>query len=67
MVWFLKIGGCLILISLVFELLFGMARPITYTDKTRKIDDIWTTIFGGTLCVGIISCLIWFCSLIILA
>ena len=63
--WFLKIGLCLIIVSLVLELLSFMFRPITYTDKTRKLDDIWMGIFGGSLSVGVISCLIWFCSLII--
>ena len=65
MIWFFKIGLCLILSSLVLELLFGFAKPITYTDKTRKLDDIWMTIFGSSISLGVISCLIWFCSLII--
>ena len=65
MVWFLKIGLILIITSLVLELLFGFTKPITYTDKTRKLDDIWMTIFGSSISLGVISCLIWFCGLII--
>jgi hypothetical protein len=34
-------------------------------DKTRKIDNVWTAIFGSSLSLGVISCLIWFCGLII--
>ena len=65
MVWFLKIGLCLILSSLVLELLSCLFRPITYTDKTRKLDDIWMGIFATSLSSGVISCLIWICSLMI--
>ena len=63
--WFLRIGLCLILSSLVLELLSFMFRPITYTDKTRKLDDIWMGIFVTSLSAGVISCLIWLCSLMI--
>lgn len=65
MIWFLKIGLCLILASLVLEVLSCLFKPITYTDKTRKLDDIWMTIFGSSISLGVISCLIWFCSFII--
>lgn len=65
MVWFLKIGLCLIISSLVLELLSGLFRPITYTDKTRKLDDIWMGIFGTSLSAGVICCLIWLCGLVI--
>ena len=63
--WFLRIGLCLILSSLVLELLSFMFKPITYTDKTRKLDDIWMGIFCTSLSVGVISCLIWLCGLMI--
>lgn len=66
MIWFLRIGLCLIISSLVLELLSCLFfRPITYTDKTRKIDDIWMSIFATSLSAGVISTLIWFCGLII--
>lgn len=54
MVWFLKIGLCLILSSLVLELLSCLFRPITYTDKTRKLDDIWMGIFATSLSSDVI-------------
>ena len=63
--WFLRIGLCLIISSLVLELLSFMFKPITYTDKTRKLDDIWMGIFGISLCSGVVCCLVWFCGLII--
>lgn len=65
MVWFLKIGLCLILSSLVLELLSFLFKPITYTDKTHKLDDIWMGIFATSLSSGVISCLIWVCGLMI--
>lgn len=63
--WFLRIGLCLIIVSLVLEVLSCLFKPITYTDKTRKLDDIWMGIFGTSLSIGIVCCLIWFCGLII--
>lgn len=63
--WFLRIGMCLILVSLVLELLSSLFKPIAYTDKTRKLDDIWMGIFATSLSAGVICCLIWFCGLII--
>ena len=63
--WFLRIGLCLILSSLVLELLSFLFKPITYTDKTRKLDDIWMGIFATSLSAGVISCLIWLCGLMI--
>lgn len=63
--WFLKIGLCLILSSLVLELLSCLFKPITYTDKTRKIDDIWMSIFATSLSAGVVCCLIWLCGLVI--
>ena len=63
--WFLRIGMCLILVSLVLELLSFMFKPITYTDKTRKLDDIWMGTFVVLFSSGVVSCLIWLCSLMI--
>lgn len=65
MIWFLKIGLCLIIVSLVLELLYCFASPINMDDKARKIDDVWIYIFGGSLSSGVISCLIWLCGLIL--
>lgn len=63
--WFLRIGMCLILISLVLELLSCLFKPIAYTDKTRKLDDIWMGTFVVLFSSGVVSCLIWLCSLMI--
>ena len=65
MIWFLKIGLCLIISSWVLEIIYCFANPITYTDRTRKVEDIWHCVFGFSLSGGIISCLIWFCGLIL--
>lgn len=63
--WFLRIGMCLILVSLVLELLSCLFKPISYTDKTRKLDDIWMGTFVVLFSSGVVSCLIWLCSLMI--
>jgi len=63
--WFLRIGMCLILVSLVLELLSCLFKPIVYTDKTRKLDDIWMGTFVVLFSSGVVCCLIWLCSLMI--
>ncbi len=65
MTWFLKIGLCLIITSLVLEVIYCFARPMAYTDKSRKVDDVWNCIFGSSLSCGIVSCLIGLCGIIL--
>ena len=65
MFWFFKIGICIIILSLTLELVYCLAKPINYTDKMRKIEDIWHCIFGCSISGGIISCIIYVCGLII--
>jgi hypothetical protein len=67
MIWFLKIGLCLVISSLVLMLLYCLAAPLNYTNKTCKLENLCFCIFGYTFCGGVISCLIWFCSYIMTA